>query len=114
MGGVHVMLDLETWGTSPGSALRSVGAVTFSPYGEPGFTEAAFYANIDRHSCVLAGMTIDPAIVDWWSRQAGFDYVGDTRGGLAAFQILPERMPSAWPASARSTAGLPLYDAMAV
>lgn len=25
----HIMVDLETWGTSPGSDIRSIGAVVF-------------------------------------------------------------------------------------
>jgi len=31
---MHVMFDLETWGTTPGSALRSIGAVEFDPMGK--------------------------------------------------------------------------------
>ncbi len=68
---LHVMLDLETWGTAPGSALRSIGAVTFSPYGEPEFCEALFYANIDRESCEHLGLKVDPGTVEWWGRQSG-------------------------------------------
>ena len=29
-----VMLDLETWGTRPGCAIRSIGACVFNPNGE--------------------------------------------------------------------------------
>jgi hypothetical protein len=65
----HVMIDLETWGTLPGSALRSIGAVTFSPYGDA-HEEKFFYANIDRASCEAAGLTVDPQTVEWWSRQS--------------------------------------------
>jgi len=63
------MIDLETWGTLPGSALRSIGAVTFSPYGEP-HEEKSFYANIERKSCMYAGLWIDPDTEDWWARQS--------------------------------------------
>jgi hypothetical protein len=66
---VHVMIDLETWGILPGSALRSIGAVTFSPYGDC-HTERAFYSNIDRASCEAAGLTIDPETEKWWSGQS--------------------------------------------
>lgn len=65
----HVMIDLETWGTLPGSALRSIGAVTFSPYGEP-HEEKTFYANIDRESCECMGLLVDPKTADWWSKQS--------------------------------------------
>lgn len=67
---VHVMLDLETWGTKPGSALRSVGAVTFDPHGDERFAEQSYYANISRESCEEAGLTVDQQTVEWWSRQS--------------------------------------------
>lgn len=73
---VHVMLDLETWGTAPGCALRSIGACTFDPYvtdGIPMFEDggmSAFYANIDRQSCEDYGLTIDPKTEEWWARQS--------------------------------------------
>lgn len=62
----HVMLDLETFGTRPGSVIRSVGAVEFDLSGKTGET---FYANIQHLSCVDAGLVTDPATVKWWSEQ---------------------------------------------
>lgn len=67
---IHVMLDLETWGTSPGSALRSIGAVTFDPHGYEILEDRSFYANIDMASCEFHGLTIDQETVEWWSRQS--------------------------------------------
>jgi hypothetical protein len=65
---VHVMMDLETFGTAPGSALRSIGAVTFDPYEE--FQEQqTFYANIDLDSCTGCGLNVDPKTAEWWSTQ---------------------------------------------
>ena len=66
---VHVMIDLETWGTLPGSALRSIGAVTFSPYGDT-HEEKHFYANIDRVSCEDAGLVVNRDTSIWWSKQS--------------------------------------------
>lgn len=63
----HLMLDLETWGTAPGSALRSIGAVFFDLSGKTGET---FYRNIDKQSCLDAGLKIDKSTVEWWSRQS--------------------------------------------
>lgn len=64
---INVMLDLETWGTAPGSALRSIGAVMFDPHtDEIGET---FYANIDDQSCLDAGLVKDPSTVAWWAKQ---------------------------------------------
>lgn len=61
-----VMFDLETFGTVPGSALRSVGAVFFDLDGNLG---AEFYANIDQASCEAAGLKVDPKTVAWWAQQ---------------------------------------------
>jgi len=65
----HVMLDLETWGTAPGCALRSIGAVAFDPSDEFAGGEH-FYANIERESCEAYGLTVDPKTVEWWERQS--------------------------------------------
>lgn len=64
----HVMIDLETLGTTPGSALLSIGAVKFDA--ETGYIGETFYCNVDLTSSLLAGLTIDPTTVDWWRRQS--------------------------------------------
>ena len=40
----HVMVDLETWGTHAGAAIRSIGACMFDPV--KGTIEQTFYMNI--------------------------------------------------------------------
>ena len=65
--GNAVMLDLETWGTTPGSASRSIGAVEFDPYGAS--TGREFYANIDDASCFALGLTVDKNTALWWTQQ---------------------------------------------
>jgi len=67
MTGRHVMLDLETFGTRPGSVLRSVGAVVFGL--RAGLGEE-FYHNIERQSQLDAGLTIDAQTESWWARQS--------------------------------------------
>lgn len=64
----HVMLDLETWGTKPGSALRSIGMVQFDPR-FAGFGKE-FYCNLDREDQVKLGATIDVSTEQWWARQS--------------------------------------------
>jgi hypothetical protein len=58
------MLDLETWGTASGCAIRSVGAVMFDP------TSSAlgekYYANIEDASCEAIGLRRSQSTVDWW------------------------------------------------
>lgn len=64
----HIMVDLETMGTAPGSAIVSLGAVAFDPV--DGRLGEEFYRVIDLRSCQRAGLTIDPATVMWWLQQS--------------------------------------------
>lgn len=64
----HTMVDLETWGTQPGSALRSIGAVVFNP--KTGETADQFYRNITRESCEAVGLAVDPVTEKWWDDQS--------------------------------------------
>lgn len=63
----NVQLDLETFGTKPGSVIRSIGACEFDPHGE-GIGET-FYANICDKSCEAVGLVKDADTVSWWSKQ---------------------------------------------
>jgi hypothetical protein len=63
---VDVMIDIETLGTTPGSAILSIGAVMFGPAG----LGEEFYAPISLASCTEAGLTIDPGTVAWWMKQS--------------------------------------------
>lgn len=63
----HIMVDLETLGLTPGSVIRSIGAVAFDPLS--GKLGAEFYANIQEASCLEAGLTVDPATLTWWERE---------------------------------------------
>lgn len=64
----HVMVDLETMGTAPGSALVSIGAVAFDPV--TGSIGETFYRVISLKSCQRAGLSLDPDTVLWWTRQS--------------------------------------------
>lgn len=63
----HVMVDLETLGTAPGSIILSIGAIGFDNAGLIGDT---FYTVINYTSSKLAGLTEDQATLDWWKRQS--------------------------------------------
>ncbi|CDZ55049.1 3'-5' exonuclease [Neorhizobium galegae] len=63
----NTMLDIETWGTSPGCAIRSIGAVTFDLSGKIGET---FYVNVDKQSCLQAGLVVNPETEKWWAEQS--------------------------------------------
>ncbi len=62
----HIMLDLETLGTWPGSAIVSIGAVVFSPADGLG---ATFSRVISTRSCYTAGLSSDPDTMKWWDKQ---------------------------------------------
>lgn len=65
---MHVMLDLETLGTRPGSAIRSVGAALFDPAAADASTET-FYKKVRSMSCWSAGLTVDADTLAWWNKQ---------------------------------------------
>lgn len=62
----QIMVDLETWGTTPGSDLRSIGAVEFD------FVTGAFgdefYVNVDGGGGY--GLTKDESTKQWWADQS--------------------------------------------
>lgn len=66
----HVMLDLETWGTKPGCALRSIGAVSFAPEKAVDYSQSSFYLNIDEASCLEVGLEKERSTVEWWLKQS--------------------------------------------
>lgn len=63
----HVMVDLETFGKTPGHVIRSVGAIAFDPV--RGTLAETFYANVDRSSCEAIGLVVDPGTEAWWADQ---------------------------------------------
>lgn len=60
------MIDLETLGTRPGSALLSLGAVGMTPRGLSG----EFYAVFDVAEQAALGMTSHPDTIAWWESQS--------------------------------------------
>jgi hypothetical protein len=63
----HVMLDLETMGRDPGSAIGALAAVEF--YLTTGLTGREFYLPIDLRSCEEYGLTLEADTVTWWLSQ---------------------------------------------
>lgn len=96
---IHIMLDLETWGTTPGCDIRSIGACAFDPVtgevhgwnverDDDGTGIDTFYIACDNpavpnerekfNTGYFDGvdqhrkypLTRDPATVQWWSEQS--------------------------------------------
>src|SRR5688572_21045121 len=61
-----IMLDIETLGTSPGSAILAIGAVKFGG----GQILAEFYQRVNLKSCTQYDLKIDPDTVLWWLQQS--------------------------------------------
>lgn len=81
-------------------------AATVAHYGPP--PPLGLVTFIDaRH--VRPTMVRGVPVYGWTWRKVGFAEVGATKGGLLAFQLLPDAFPPAAPARPRSTIGLPLF-----
>lgn len=63
-----VMLDLETFGSRPGSVIVSIGAVKMDL--ERGLVGEGFYRAIDPVTSQRLGLTLDASTVTWWLGQS--------------------------------------------
>lgn len=108
-GTTHVFIDLETFGTTPGSAILTLGAAAIFPAasvppvpsGEddlvrvgrwPQESGKTFYRRVTLKSCVKAGLALDAETILWWS--------GENEAALAEI----------WEPKARSSLGEALED----
>ncbi len=64
----HVMIDIETMGNTPDSAIIALGAVFFDRREQKLGEE--FYRVIDLESSVAAGLRMTPSTVMWWLKQS--------------------------------------------
>lgn len=81
----NIMIDLETMGTEPNSAIIAIGAVQFDPVKKKLGEE--FYRIIDLESAVQCGGVINPSTVLWWMQQSD--------EARSAFARKGETMPNA-------------------
>lgn len=63
-----VMLDIETFGSKPGSVIVAIGAVKMDL--AAGTVGDSFYRDIDPASSQRLGLTIDARTVIWWMGQS--------------------------------------------
>lgn len=64
----HVMVDIETMGTSSDSAIISIGAVEFDI--NTGDTGRDFYRNVSLESSMSNGLKVDASTIIWWMDQS--------------------------------------------
>lgn len=62
----HFMLDLETMGLRPTSAILSIGIVHF----DQSRIIDKFYTPVSLASCLAYGLTTDKSTEDWWAKQS--------------------------------------------
>lgn len=61
---INVMVDLETYGSTPGCVIRSIGAVAFTLDGGPLIPD--LYQNVTLASCLDAGLRVEAETEAWW------------------------------------------------
>lgn len=89
--------------------IREAVSATLAHYGEP--PALGMVTFIDR-ACVRPTIVRGSPVYGWTWLKAGFSLVGETKGGLLAFQMLPDAMPKPMAAQQRSMHGAPLFDAI--
>ncbi len=75
----HIMIDLETLGTSVDAVFISIGAVIFDP--ESGSIGATFYTNVDWQSSLVEGRRMDADTIKWWFKQSDEARAAVVEGG---------------------------------
>ncbi len=92
---MNVMIDLETMGTDPNSAIIAIGAVSFDEHGVYGED----YNVVDLADSVSEGLVINPATVLWWMKQSdearaefSSDYAMPLRQALEFFSAFFHRV----------------------
>lgn len=97
---MHIMIDLETMGTSPNAPIISIGAVLFDAKD----VIYCFYEVVDLKSAVKAGAVMDPSTVIWWMEQSDEARGALTGRGRAISEVLAEF--SGWLAGVPELAGV--------
>lgn len=63
----QVMIDIETMGTAPGSAIVSIGAVAFDL--KTAESSGEKHWNVSLQSSLNVGLTVDQGAIDFWMKQ---------------------------------------------
>lgn len=64
----HVMVDIESLGSDPGSVILSIGACRFDPETDH-IHEETFYTNLRIQPQLEAGLTVNGDTIRWWFSQ---------------------------------------------
>jgi hypothetical protein len=70
----RIMVDIESLGTTPYSAILSIGACNFNPLApvteDPVDHTNTFYQAITLESCLAAGLKVSAPTIAWWMDQS--------------------------------------------
>jgi 3' exoribonuclease, RNase T-like len=78
----HLMVDIETLGTRPGSAILSIGAVVF----DEKKILREWECNIDLKSSMDRQLTVEADTICWWMRQSA-QAINDTFNQISATNV---------------------------
>jgi len=88
----HIMIDIETMGSSSNSAIVSIAAVEFSL--DTGIINNIFICRVDLQSCLDIGLSMSASTVEWWmsqSHEARHDFINGEKVSITiALQMLSE------------------------
>ena len=65
----HIMLDIETLGVHPGSAILTLGAVEFDLFFPSVSSGHEFYRRVDQADPIMQRFTVNPETKAWWKKQ---------------------------------------------
>lgn len=104
----HVMIDLETMGTTPDSAIVSVGAVIFDPrtslIGKEG-TDKVFYRELDWD---FQGRYISPSTEIWWRSQS--EQARSALNGMDELDVVLQELANWLPKDAKVWGNGSIFD----
>ena len=109
----HCMVDLETFGTLPGSAIVSIGAVVFT---QDKIWER-WHQTVDIQSNLDAGLEVDGKTLEFWlrdttdtARQSLFEKTLELRWALGAFNCFWVNAGCNWLWAHGTTFDIPMLD----
>lgn len=107
------MIDIETFGTAPGSLIKSIGAVVFNA----SHIVAEWERNISIGSALKAGLTVEEGTLRFWllnttdeARRSLFDGEVSLTEALTLLRLLLEDTQCKWVWSHGAAFDLPLLD----
>ena len=95
-----LMIDLETLATSPNSAVLTIGAIRFDPFGNDIEEDQCdrLYVKVDLDSCDELNLDVNEDTIAWWSQQSkeAQDEAFSTDGRIHIREAMDQLYKFAW------------------